>query len=85
MYQKKKGLTINGENLVKTYVAENKIVSSFLIGAWQKTRGEKMKDSLAMLLKTNGEKMSVFRLTTMFMKTGILFYVYHDVDENRGT
>jgi hypothetical protein len=69
MYQKKNGLTINGENLVKIYVAENKIVSSFLIGAWQKTRGEKMKDSLAMLLKTHGEKMSVYGSLAILMKT----------------
>ena len=69
MYQKKKGLTINGENLVKTYVAENKIVSSFLIGVWQKTRGGETKGSLAMLLETHGEKMSVYGSLAILMKT----------------
>jgi hypothetical protein len=44
----------------------------------------KMKASLAMLLKTNVEKMSVSLLATMFMKTGILSYACHDVDEKKG-
>ena len=29
MYKKKKGLTINAENLAKTYIIENKMVSLF--------------------------------------------------------
>jgi hypothetical protein len=37
-----------------------------------------------MLLKTNGEKMSVFRLAIMFMKTGALFAACHYVDETKG-
>jgi hypothetical protein len=37
-----------------------------------------------MLLKTNGEKMSIFRLATMFMKTGVLCCACHDVDESIG-
>jgi len=40
-----------------------------------------MKDSLAMLMKTNGEKMSEYRSLAMLMKTGKLFYVSRDVDE----
>jgi len=35
----------------------------------EKTRGVKMKDSLAMLLKTNVEKMSIFSPLAMLMKT----------------
>jgi hypothetical protein len=38
----------------------------------QKTRGEKMKVSPIMLLKTNGEKMSEIGLAIMFMKTSKL-------------
>jgi hypothetical protein len=50
-------------------VDESKVVSSFLIAAWQKTRGEKMKDSLAILLKIHGEKMSVYGSLAILMKT----------------
>jgi hypothetical protein len=44
----------------------------------------KMKVSLAMLLKTNVEKMSTFDLATMLMKTNDLNCVYHDVDDKKG-
>jgi hypothetical protein len=45
-------------------------------------KGElKMKVSLAMLLKTHIEKMSLFRLATMFMETNDLSCSCHDVDE----
>jgi len=44
-----------------------------------------MKVSYAMLLKTNVEKMSVFRLSTIFMKTNELNTPLHDVDENKGS
>jgi len=43
-----------------------------------------MKASLAMLLKTNVEKMSVITLTTMFMKTRYLQGSSHDVYEKKG-
>jgi hypothetical protein len=36
------------------------------------------------LLKTHIEKMSVFRLSTMLMKTRELNRFLHDVDENKG-
>jgi hypothetical protein len=36
-----------------------------------------------MLLKTNIEKMSVFRLATMLMKTNWLSIALHDVDEKK--
>ena len=46
----------------------NLLIASRRDGA-QKTRGEKMKVSLAMLMKTHVEKMSDNGLSTMFMKT----------------
>jgi hypothetical protein len=49
-----------------------------------KTRGEKMKEGLAMLLKTNGEKMSENRPLAMLMKTNGLKSLSGDVDENKG-
>jgi hypothetical protein len=45
---------------------------------------KKMPPSLAMLLKTNGEKIPAFRSVTMLMKTGALCCVCHDVDESTG-
>ena len=42
-----------------------------------------MNKNFIKLLKTNGEKMSVFRLSTMLMKTKELNYPLHDVDENK--
>jgi hypothetical protein len=57
------------KKLKRIYVTESKTFSWFRMIKRQKTRGEKMKDSLAMLLKTNGEKMSVYSLLAMFMKT----------------
>jgi hypothetical protein len=36
------------------------------------------------LMKTNVEKMSVFRLSMMLMKTNDLHPSFHDVDENKG-
>jgi len=50
----------------------------------QKRGGEKMKDSLAMLLKTNGENLSVYGLLAMFMKINRLYLLSRDVDENEG-
>jgi hypothetical protein len=43
-----------------------------------------MKDSLAMLLKTNVEKMSENRLLAMLMKPNELKSVSGDVDESKG-
>jgi hypothetical protein len=44
-----------------------------------------MQDSLAMLLKTHGEKMSLFYPTTILMKTNELYLFCHDVDEKKGS
>jgi hypothetical protein len=46
----------------------------------RKTRGEKMKESQAMLLKTNGGKMSDYRSLAMLMKTKDLRVVSGDVN-----
>jgi hypothetical protein len=47
-------------------------------------KGGKMKVTSIMLLKTNGEKMSVFRLSMIFMKTNELNPSLQDVDEKKG-
>ena len=52
----------------KIHVAEIKRVISFRGGLGEKTRGEIMKVSLAMLLKTHGEKMPDNRSLAMLMK-----------------
>jgi hypothetical protein len=69
MYQKQKVLAMNSENLAKPYTIETKIVSRSS-RAWvaKKKGGEKLAGSCIKLLKTSGEKMSAFRLSTMLMK-----------------
>jgi len=49
----------------------------------KKTRGEKMKVSLAMLLKTHGEKMSENGSLAMLMKKNELKSLSGDVDEKK--
>jgi hypothetical protein len=44
-----------------------------------------MRPSLAKLLKTNIDRMPVFRLSTMLMKTNELNASLHDVDEKKGS
>ena len=44
-----------------------------------------MKDSLAMLLKTHGEKMSVYRSLAMLMKEKELRPLSGNVDEKTGS
>jgi hypothetical protein len=43
-----------------------------------------MRLTFSKLLKTNVEKISVFRLSTIFMKTNELDRSLHDVDEKKG-
>jgi hypothetical protein len=50
----------------------------------QKTRGEKVQEGLAMLLKTDGEKMSDNRSLAMLMKSNDLKSLSGDVDEKKG-
>jgi hypothetical protein len=46
----------------------------------QEKRGQKMKHSLAMLLKTHGVKMSASRLLAMLMKKSDLHAISRDID-----
>jgi hypothetical protein len=49
-------------------------------------KGEiKMRPVFCKSLKTNIEKMSVFRLSTMFMKTNELYHSLQDIDETKAT
>ena len=59
------------------------MVSLCMPGRSQKTRGENMEDSLAMLLKTNVEKMSESRSLAMLMKANELKSLSGDVDEKK--
>jgi hypothetical protein len=43
-----------------------------------------MDQSIVKLLKTNRDKMPVFRLSTIFVKTNELNPSLHDVDEKKG-
>ena len=73
---------MNNKNSSKIYIIENKIVSLFSSAKvlWKK-KGEILELSCIKLLKTNVEKMSIFRLSTMLMKTNELNISFHDVDE----
>jgi hypothetical protein len=42
-----------------------------------------MRQSCHKLLKTKGDKISTFRLSTMFMKIDELYVFFHDIDENK--
>ena len=62
----------NGQNLAGIDIIETKTVSLRLVVGERKTRGENMKVSSIMLLKTNGGKMSETGLSIMLMKTNIV-------------
>jgi hypothetical protein len=84
MYWKQKRLAVNCENLAKIYVIENKMVSQTSVASVSgKNGGKKMGLSFVRLLKTNVEKMSAFRLSTMSLKNNELCLSLHDVDENK--
>jgi hypothetical protein len=69
MYQKRKALSANYGILAKTYIVETKVVNLTSVArVVEKTGGGNMKVSLAMLLKTNVEKMSENRSLAMLMK-----------------
>ncbi len=72
-------------NPAKRYVIQNKLDTVIVVAMWRKTRGENMKESLAMLLKTNIEKMSAFRSLAMLMKTNNIKFFSGDVDEKEGS
>jgi hypothetical protein len=83
--RKQKELAIYGEDLEKLYVIENNNVISSPASGWEKTRGEKMKVSPIMLLKTNGEKMSEISLAIMLMKRRQIEAACHYILENKGS
>jgi len=68
MYQKQKGLAVDSENFAKSRSLKLKELVYSEVAWLTKKRGPKMKVSLTMLLKTNGEKMSVLRFSTMLLK-----------------
>jgi hypothetical protein len=51
----------------------------------EKTRGEKMKETSIMLLKTNGEIMSEIGLSIMLMKTRNIEVAFHYIDKKKWT
>ena len=77
---------MDSENFEKIYVIENTVVSlSSAARVMKKKGGEKMGVSCVKLLKTHVEKMSLFSLSTMLMKTNELNHYLHDVYENKGS
>jgi len=67
------------------YGVENKIVIQPVAAGSGITRGEKMKVSSIMLLKTNVSKMPEIALSIMLLKTHKIWYLFHYVDENKGS
>ena len=63
------------------YLIEIKTVIDSWRRSGEKRGGEKMKESLAMLMKTNGGNMSDYRSLAMLLKTQDLPIVSGDVDE----
>ena len=75
---------MNSEILAKTYIFEIKIVSQpSAAKALEMKGGVNMKDSLAMLLKTNVEKMSDNQPLAMLMNQKELKSLSGDVHENK--
>jgi len=76
---------MNRENLVNVYITENKIV---ILSSAARVRGggkgKKTRSNFCKLLKTDIEKMPVFRLSMMLMKANELSLSLQDVDENKG-
>jgi len=71
-------------NHPKSQVVEIKAVISAALPSSKITRGENMKVSLAMLLKTHVEKKFVLCLMAMLMKKNELKSLSGDVDERKG-
>ena len=71
--------------LSKLYLIQIKRVILKCGSRKEKTRGEKMKESLAKLLKTNAEKMSENWSLAMLMKANELKSLPGDVDEKKGS
>jgi len=80
-----KELAIYGENPEKLYVIEIKPVKSFQARSSKKTRGENMKVSPIMLLKTHVEKMSETGHAIICMKTKHLKAQRHYIYEKKSS
>ena len=73
------------ENLAEIDVIEIKRFSWFRGGGGREKKGDlKMRQAFHKLLKTNIEKMPVFRLSMISMKTNELNHSLHDVNEKKG-
>jgi hypothetical protein len=55
------------------------------VSAVVEKKGEKLGKNFFKLLKTHIEKMPVFRLSMIFMKTNELNHSFHDITENKGS
>ena len=76
---------MNRENLAEIDVIEIKRFSWFCdCQGREKKGGLKMRREFRKLLKTNIEKMPVFRLSMMLLKTNELSRSLHYVDEKKG-
>jgi hypothetical protein len=85
MCKKINWLAVEYQNSSKFYLVELKRVNLNYVSRDEKTRGGEMKESLAMLLKTNGEKMSILRSLAMSMKTSQLKSLSRDVNEKKAS
>jgi hypothetical protein len=74
-----------GERTAQSFIL---LITSMLLAAWQsraqKKGDDKNRVSLAMLMKTNVEKMSCFGLLSMLMKINEIRSFSRDIDENNG-
>jgi len=85
MFQKQNGLAMNRENLAEIDVIEIKWFIWFCDGQGREKKGElKMRRTFPKLLRTHIEKMPVFRLSMIFMKTNELEHSLHDIGEKKG-
>ena len=82
---KQRELAIFDEDLEKLYVIEITPVIAFPARSRKKTRGENMKVSPIMLLKTHVEKMSETGLSIICMKTMHIEATLHYMYEKTGS
>ena len=82
---KQRELAIFDEDLEKLYVIEITPVIAFPARSRKKTRGENMKVSPIMLLKTHVEKMSETGHATIYMITKHLEASRHYMHEKKGS
>ena len=81
--RKQRELAIYDEDLENFYLSETKSVTPFPVRNCKKTRGEDMKVSPIMLLKTHVEKMSETGHAIICLKTKHLKISRHYIDDNK--